>query len=328
MPADAPWKLRYYRDGDEQGLLDCLTAAFGSWPSVEIAVPPIDHLRWKLTSDPVANDFHYVAEIDGRIVATTIVVVRPLRLGDETVRLANYTDFAFHPDFQGRGQMRPFWEFAGRSAADVFHVASGLSANDAIRKNMLAVGRLPLANGIELYERELATSPVLSCDIPMRTQGRFDNRVTALWETAAPSYRFCIERTADYLNWRYADPRAGCYTIRFAEEAGELLGYSVLGGTRSRGVIADLFAHPGRPDVLGSLVDDAVAFFEDAGRTAARCWSPRNHPLAALLRERGFQRIRPVDGLGFTAYPGASLAEPHSDAQLPVYYAVGDTDVI
>jgi hypothetical protein len=46
-PSDR-WQARFYRPGDDQGILDLLVATFGAWPKHEITVPAIDHLRWKL----------------------------------------------------------------------------------------------------------------------------------------------------------------------------------------------------------------------------------------------------------------------------------------
>ena len=45
---------RTYEAGDDQSLLDLLDRAFGGWPKRHVSVPPIDHLRWKLSSHPYA----------------------------------------------------------------------------------------------------------------------------------------------------------------------------------------------------------------------------------------------------------------------------------
>jgi hypothetical protein len=42
-PSDQ-WVARFYREGDDEGILDLLVAAFGSWPLHDITVPPVEHL--------------------------------------------------------------------------------------------------------------------------------------------------------------------------------------------------------------------------------------------------------------------------------------------
>jgi hypothetical protein len=81
-----------------------------------------------------------------------------------------------------------------------------------------------------------------------------------------------------YLNWRYADPRAGRYTIRVAEEKGELLGYVVPAVSRGKGFIADLLVLPGRLDVVAALVEDAAGHLAERGLSALRCWCAKRHP--------------------------------------------------
>jgi hypothetical protein len=81
MLSESPktWTLRYYRDGDEEGILDCLTAAFGRWPSVDIDVAPIEHLRWKLSSHPIAPQMNYVAVDGERIIGCQLIIVQRLK---------------------------------------------------------------------------------------------------------------------------------------------------------------------------------------------------------------------------------------------------------
>jgi hypothetical protein len=117
---------------------------------------------------------------------------------------------------------------------------------------------------------------------------RFDDRTDAVWEAAKQEFDFSIERTQDYLNWRYADPRAGRFTIRAALEGDELLGYAVLKPHSDPGGIVDLLVRPGRLDALDALIADAVALIDSSGRRDINVWLPGTHPYAATLRDRGF----------------------------------------
>ena len=65
-------------------------------------------------------------------------------------------------------------------------------------------------------------------DLQILEISSYDDRIDEFWHEVNDYYRFIIERTKDYLNWRYCDPRGGEYIVKTAEEDGRILGYSVL----------------------------------------------------------------------------------------------------
>lgn len=66
---------RFLREGEEEKLLEFLISAFDRWPSHEIAVPAIDHLRWKLRSHQKDIGRHIVAELGSEIVGSRLSLV-------------------------------------------------------------------------------------------------------------------------------------------------------------------------------------------------------------------------------------------------------------
>ena len=72
--SEGEWTLRDYQDGDEGGMLDLLTEAFGEWPATDIRVPPIDHLRWKLAG--AQHGPQYVVDTGSQIVGCRILIAR------------------------------------------------------------------------------------------------------------------------------------------------------------------------------------------------------------------------------------------------------------
>ncbi len=327
MPRDPAWTLRYYRDGDEQGILDCLIAAFGSWPAIDIDVTPIEHLQWKLSSDPLGKDFTYVAETHGgRIIGCQIVTIQRLQDGDRTLLADTCTDYAVHPDFQGRGLSRDLWQMDVARFTETFDLIMSISDSPAVLHQIETIGwGKRLANSLDWLERTVV--PPRSSASGLASASSFDPRFDDFCRAALAPFRLAIVRDSTYLNWRFADRRAGRYATRIAEEGGELAGYVVYTVSRGNGVIADLLVLPERLDLVDALMEDAARFFAERGIGNMRCWSPQRHLYLDALLEAGFQRLRPVGQFGFG---------PHGDRQLParddpnaaVHFMPGDTDIV
>ena len=109
-----------------------------------------------------------------------------------------------------------------------------------------------------------------------------------LFEHSQREFDWILLRSATYLNWRYAHPSAGRFSIRAAFQKDKLIGYCVvrIGGPCAH--IADLLAPPGRRDVADALVVDALQISARSGANAVICWLMHDHPYFELVRGRGF----------------------------------------
>lgn len=162
----------------------------------------------------------------------------------------------------------------------------------------------------------------------VRRIAHFDERFDEFWEEASEPYEFIIERTRDYLNWRYSEPRAGSFTALAAEQDDRILGYVVLKRSYGKGHIADLLARPSRHDVVASLLRVALDHFRELGVSSVECWSPRTHPNRRELRRAGFLckgrtvTLRAVQGRS------SERLDLVSDPVAAIHIAMGDTDLV
>lgn len=124
--------------------------------------------------------------------------------------------------------------------------------------------------------------------VTIRDVERFDERVDAFGAEAGGPFEFVLERTQAYVNWRYADPRAGDFAIKLAEEEGQMVGYAVLRKTNGRAQLADMMALPGRDDVVQTLTIAALEHFREAGEPTVQFLMPKNHAYEQTLRSCGF----------------------------------------
>ena len=331
----SPCRVRYYRESDDEALISLLQESYGGWPTVDVTVAPIEHLRWKLNSHAIAPRYHMVAEIDSRIVGVRQFWAQPVKVRDRVLMLRQAVDGCVQPAYQGRGiaaQLRAFGAEEFRRAFDL-HIG-GQSGHPAMIKLWLRESQQPLGNEIEAWERSLrrVTAPPERPAVQWTVSqvSRFDGRIDRFWEDASRAFDFLVVRSKDYLNWRYADPRAGAFTIKLAEEGERVLGYAVLRVLRGKGYLADLLVLPDRLDVLDSLVCDAIRTFGEAGVGTVRYWTPARHPYKAMIAEHGFvfkrRRKRYITFLALgTSWDELAFLE---DPQTRVHFTIGDLDIV
>ncbi len=319
--------IRNATEADQPKMLELLFCAFQQWPALPIEVPPIEHLRWKLRSDPIAPRHQWVTEIDQRIAAMTLRILFRVRVRGRDYLAREEGDAAVDPRYQGSGLYRALLDYIYESPRDDdFSLTFWFSTNPRTRRpGRVEDGQL-LANPIRVLEKPYDAraivarrrekyggrlpAPLAALRIKARTivnslshppywrstKGawsiatleRFDDRIGGFFDEAAAPFDFVVVRSKDYLNWRYCEPAAGRFTVRVAEEDERILGYLVFKVTEGGGYIADLLALPGRNDVVRSLLEDALGLLREANVELVTCWMVSRHPYSAILRRYGF----------------------------------------
>jgi hypothetical protein len=331
MGEGRPYSVRLYREGDEDQIIGLLQAAFGSWPRVEVSVPPVEHLRWKLHSHPLAPRNHTIGTVGDRVAGFALCFALPVLIRGR-MRLGRMgVDACLHPDFQGAGLLRTSISLRRPLATGGFDLGfTGHSLDPRVR-------RITPSWGLSRFGDQLSRIevPAAGADRPgepwsvvdrEETDARFDR----LWEEAAGQFDLICLRDAARLSWRYCDRRAGDFRLKAAEQDGRVLGYAVLTLLRGKGYFADLLALPGRTDVVRSLVREGLAWFRSAGASRARCWLPARHPYHEALATLPGAQVEPRDRpLGFWAHPDVweelrFLREPG----VRLHYTYGDSDYV
>lgn len=163
-------------------------------------------------------------------------------------------------------------------------------------------------------------------DYVIRTIDRFDHRVDQFFEVASRPFALIQLRNQQTLNWRYADRRAGPFTIRIAEDGDELVGYAVTRATTTGADLADVLALPGREDVAYALVRDALDLGRRAGSPAIRAWMLEHHPYHRLLLHSGFMPIRRIVTPAFTDHGNTRDYGFIHDPRARMHIVLGDSD--
>jgi len=333
------WAQRSYRDTDDEAILAVLQGAFPKWPNVDIEVPAIDHLRWKLTSHPLALQFHTVTEIEGEIASPHIMIVQPVRFHSQRSLSFQPVDVAVAARFRGLGISERFMNEEWRLMKEdqrykqefllKLYIRGWHPATRRIRKRMRVSG-YAFGNKFIAFQRP-SSAPLPSdqdASYALRDVQSFDEHIDTFWEEASRPFTFCVDRTSAYLNWRY-DPRAGVFTITIAEEDGHVLGYVVSCTSSAVGFIADLIALPERPDVARSLALAALTALARRDVTTVQCWLPAQHPYGPVLRDLSF--VRSERKLRFRygpVGPSSTRLDLLRRSDTPLHLTAGDTDLV
>ena len=140
---------------------------------------------------------------------------------------------------------------------------------------------------------------------------------SALAERAAPAYGVCLERSAEYMNWRYRESPVGRYRILAARRGGALVAYAVWADTGTRPTLVDLFGDPDR-DVVRVLLSRLMRDLHEAGAHSMVAWLSESAVWAPLLRRLGFRLRGSQTTVLYTA--------PALAATAPWFLMAGDRD--
>jgi predicted N-acetyltransferase YhbS len=324
--------VRFLRPGDEPALVEHLLATFGSWPQVDISGPALEHLRWKLGREPEASSCSVIAEEESRIVGALLFAGQRIRTRGGDLLAAHGVDWSVRPEYQEQGLMVEMRLFAAERLDKQADFNPGQTAHGRIRRLHERLGYKLIANALHRFVVDLANGgPPTSRRVAIRDVDAFDERFDSLWEEAAPSFDYVGVRDRAALTRRYCDERAGAFTIKVAEDEGELLGYCVsrTSNARRSGYIADLFALPDRADAIEALVADALTTFRQEGLSTGECRLPEHHPYRPVIEAAGFvARSRPVDEIYMALRVSEEALAFLLDPSAALHITMGDSDIV
>lgn len=306
---DAP-TIRPTTPHDDAEILGLLEAAFGRWPSVNIDVPAIEHLHWKMNPPAaLARPVHEVVVVDGQLAAFHLRWMPDIQIGGSTYRVLWSADLAVLPAFRGRGLSRllntadrnqrrdeGLFEFGTPSnAPQVSHMDGGDVVGRDLRVWVRTFGlRSFLARQLRglpprhLFPRRRPRPDPDAVPREVVELERFDERADELWESTRHEFDLVSPRSADFLNWRYRDPAGGPTIALGVVERDRLLGYAVFKRDGTWCNVIDLLTRPEQPAVARRLLAAGAARLRADGCRGMTCWLPPGHRDEHALQEAGF----------------------------------------
>lgn len=323
-PLHTDYSVQEYRPGLEKDIVDILIRGFGGWPKIDISCTPIDFWLWKYIDNPTGHvNLHVVMDGD-RVICCDHGQPRRIKVG-EKVRLGSCRgDLTVDREYRGRG----VWVYSNEYATyteirDGFDFVYYLTGNETVVRRMSKIRpQFPhrLINWVLLrdVEKHLKHMPVEQewlrkagftalktlnnvmkktgknrLDIEINRIHSFGDDIEVFWEEVSPDFSFILERRKDYLNWRYADPRAGEHIIFAAYGEAKTLGYIVLRINRyieeyPVGFIVDILTRTRETEIAEKLIGAAVDYFEEREINLVNCLMVKGSLYEKALRENGF----------------------------------------
>jgi hypothetical protein len=119
-------------------------------------------------------------------------------------------------------------------------------------------------------------------------EGNCDQEFSALARKIAGRYGVCIQRSAEYLNWRYLANPLYPYELLTARRRGALLAYAIFSQPDETGTLVDLFGLDD-PGIMSTLIDSLVVLLRERGAISVSAAILDSHPWVPLLQQLGFR---------------------------------------
>jgi len=145
---------------------------------------------------------------------------------------------------------------------------------------------------------------------------------TALMHEQRGKFEICLQRSAEYLNWRYVNNPLTSYEIITARRHGKLKGYVVWTKSEEDAAVVDLFGE-NNPAIVKTLLAEVVARLTNCGVMTVSLWLTESHPWLSWCSEMGF---RARDSVPMVCIPGTVLGGSIDVRSAKWFLMQGDRD--
>jgi hypothetical protein len=361
-------EVRAFQPGEEEEIVELLKLVFDGWPKFDLLCSPLEHWRWKYQTNPLRISQIAVGVSNHMIIGCSHSIPSRIKIGNRVFLSSQGGDAVVRQDFMRMTIFRKMMDLRIKMRKESgVQLHYFLTWNPILRKSLSkfyhrfphTIMNLFRIHDVDLHLRKkpikyaflykygfhvvkLANkyrntfrlySPS-SCDFHIGEITHFDGKIESFWGEIKDHYNFIVERSRDYLNWRYCDPRGGDYLVKIAHTDAKILGYMVLRINKHQidypiGYVVDLLTLPNRLDVTNALVEDAVNYFDDHQINIIICLIVKNHPYKAILERNGFITKRERIPLFYREYAEVEeLRQFESGSPSSIHFACGDLDVI
>ncbi|MBW1742941.1 MAG: GNAT family N-acetyltransferase [Deltaproteobacteria bacterium] len=310
------WKVRPYRDGDEELLPDLYKSADDM---------PFDfrYWQWLFKANPAGSGYVWLAEDDGVLTGQYAIIPTRMHLQGKPIRCAQSVAAVTHPNYRRQGIFKTLAR-AVFEETRLGDVNLGYAfPNDPSRRGHVKHVDFSILEKLTTWVRPLNFAGVLNtriknqvisnaagkpiqfffnalypphmrsdADIQIESTSRIPKEVDDLFETCTPRFQNLVVRDYEYLKWRYQDHPTHSYRMFLGYRGDILLGYCVCGSAVRKGIeiglIMDLFLDPDDRDMARSLIGRAVEYMAEQNMMLAACILTSKSPFLKQLKSLGF----------------------------------------
>lgn len=199
-------------------------------------------------------------------------------------------EFAFGYDFPSSGMLAIYKRLGIEPQQQIVRLAKPLRVDrkvaQKVKSGALAVGLSSVGNlALRLKGPSLSKG---AASISLH-EGECGDEFTELAQRVSKSCGVCVERSAEYLNWRYLKHPFRRHEIFTARQEGKLVAYLVLTENGEDASIVMLFGQD-EQKVLRDLIASVVATLRKRGVMTVSAPITGSHPWARMFEAMGFRR--------------------------------------
>lgn len=275
---------------------------------------------WLYLGNPHGRARAWLAtDVSGRVIGACAAFPRRFYFGDGTTAGVVLGDFCIAPDYRslgpalqlqracldtiGSGEFALGYDFPSSGMLAIYkrlgiepqqqivRLAKPLRVDrkvaQRVKSRTLAAGLSNVGNlALRLKEPSLSTDDATSISLH---EGECGQEFTELAERVSRSYGVCIERSAEYLNWRYLKHPFRRHEIFTARQEGKLVAYLILAEHGEDASIVTVFGQDEKKG-LRDLIASVVATLRKRGVMTMSAPITGSHPWARTFEAMGFRR--------------------------------------
>lgn len=151
----------------------------------------------------------------------------------------------------------------------------------------------------------------------------FDQRFDRLWEKTSSEFVIAVERTSEYLNWRYVHNPLKQYVILAAENESEVVSYAVLSlrdvDQRASISLVEFLVSPQEEAAGLALLKECINFSSQMGCRYLNCFLLPQYPFyRRLLKQAGFIFLNNRFAPGIISYTTSFVIRQKPGVSLPI----------
>lgn len=244
------------------------------------------YFRWRYLNGPMDDLFVHVAMDGGTLAAFYAVSPLMITCGEARYKAALSLNTMTSPDYRGLGLFpRLANDTMEHLRQEGYKAVIGFSN---VHSNYIFNQHIGFSTVYEV--------PMLELPLEGQTCGgaalEFDDRFEGRYPRRQSGDRIRVEKSPEYLRWRYSDSPEADYRCLVLRAGGQVAAYAVSKRWRDRLNLVEF--HGESPEREAELLDRCIQYAVEEGCRYLTVWAPVNTPRHHLFERRKFTNRYPV----------------------------------
>ena len=285
--------IRKYKKGDEFQIfkLDRLTETH-PWNRRNLS-----NWYWKYKgTNPFGRSLVWVAEKNGRVVATFSAIPLNYRIKNKIIKGACSIAMIVHPDYQNKGLIKFVADKLFENAkSKKFKFIYGYPNENAYLIHKKFFLYQDVSQQKLFYKKISNTEKIqINKNIKVKQVDKFTNKINFFLDKVKSQRSFYLNRTKDYLNWRYSfRPDVNYKKYIFLDSKNSILGYIVLKiyfeNKVKRGHIIDCFYDMKFSKLFVHMLEFSLEYFRKKKCGEITLWMQGDSKSSEILLKKSFK---------------------------------------